>query len=250
MKKKLLWIGGSILVLGLVVFIALQFFLGSIVVAGVNRFGPQLTQTKVTLTEANISPLSGKGSLRGLVVGNPKGWSDSNLCSLGRVQIDMEPFSVLGDHIVINEILIEEPEFNYETKIIASNVADLLKNIEQVVGATDKGAAPVAKNGKPIKFEVKHFKLSGGKVRLGVGGSLVGTTLPMLPIEMHDLGTKEGGITPDQLVFAVMKNVTANVVSATVQAAGDIGKTGGAATVQGVKQAGEAIKSLFGGSKK
>lgn len=247
--KKLYIVLGILAVLALGTYICLNFFLGSVVTAGVNRFAPMLTQTKVELKSANISPFSGKGTLNGLVVGNPKGWSDANLCSLGKVHLDVVPFSILGDHVVINEIEIDAPEFNYETKIIASNVADLLKNIESVMGSAKTGAAqPTAKNGQPIKFEVKKFRLTNGKVRLGLAGT--GMTLPMPPIELTDLGTKEGGITPDQLVFAVMKSVTASVVTATAQAAGQLGKTGGAATVEGAKQAIEGIKGIFGGSKK
>ena len=71
----------------------------------------------------------------------------------------------------------------------------------------------------------------------------------MPPIALDDLGTKEGGITPDQLVFAVMRSVTGSVVSATAQAAGKLGGTAGAAAAEGVKSAGEAIKGLFGGKK-
>ncbi|MSU72503.1 MAG: hypothetical protein EXS43_09195 [Opitutus sp.] len=88
--------------------------------------------------------------------------------------------------------------------------------------------------------------MQNGRVRLGVGGT--GMSLPMPPITLTDLGTKEGGITPDQLVFAVMKNVTGSVGSATASAAGDIGKTG-AAAAEGLKKTGEAIKGLFGGKK-
>lgn len=246
--KKLLYISGGLLVVALVAFVALQFFLGSVVTTAVNNFAPKLTQTTVVLNSAKISPLSGAGTLSGLVVGNPKGWSDANLCSLGQVHVDVAPFSILGDHIIVNEITIEAPEFNYETKIVASNVADLLKNIEAAMGG-GKNATPQAttKSGQPIKFEVKKFRLANGKVRLGVGAAAM--TLPMPPIELNDLGTKEGGITPDQLVFAVMKSVTSSVVSATAQAAGQIGSTGGAAAVEQAKKAVDGIKGLFGGKK-
>ena len=133
-------------------------------------------------------------------------------------------------------------------KIISSNVADLLKNIEAAMGG-GKDAAPQAttKSGQPIKFAVKKFRLTNGKVRLGLAGA--GMTLPMPAIELNDLGTKDGGITPDQLVYAVMKSITGSVVSATAQAAGDIGKTSGAAAAEGAKKAVEGIKGLFGGKK-
>ena len=246
--KKILYIGGGLLVLGLIGFFALEFFLGHIVTAGVNNFAPKLTQTTVVLNRSVISPLTGSGTLSGLVVGNPKGWSENNLCSLGKVHLSVAPFSLLGDHILVNEISIDAPEFNYETKIISSNVADLLKNIEATMGG-GKDAAPQAttKSGQPIKFAVKKFRLTNGKVRLGLAGA--GMTLPMPDIELNDLGTKEGGITPDQLVFAVMKSVTGSIVTATAKAAGDIGKTSGAAAAEGAKKAVEGIKGLFGGKK-
>ncbi len=248
MKKILLYGGLALLVLLLVGYLTLQFFLGGIVTAGVNKFGPQITQTKVQLSGASLSPLNGQGTLKGLVVGNPKGWSENDLCSLGEIKIDAQPFSVLGDHIVVNEIVIDAPVFNYETKLVASNVKDLLNNIEQTLGGGKAQPEPATKEGKPIKFEVKHFKLTNGKVRLGVGPAAM--TLPMPPIELHDLGTKEGGITPGQLVFAVMRSVTTSVVAATTQAIGKIGGTSGAAAAEGVKQVGDAIKGLFGGEKK
>ncbi len=244
--KKILVIGGIIVGLGIVGVIVTSFFLGNIVTAGVNNFAPKLTQTKVVLTSASISPLSGRGTLSGLVVGNPQGWSEANLCSLGQIHLDVQPFSILGDHIVVNEISIEAPEFNYETKIVSSNVADLLKNIEQLTGGKDSPQA-TTKSGKPIKFEVKKFRLQNGWVRLGVGPAAM--KLPMPPIALDNLGTTEGGITPDQLVLAVMKSVTSSVVGATTGAALKIGGTTGAAAAEGAKQAVEGIKGLFGGKK-
>lgn len=246
--KKLLIIAGVVIGLGIVTVVVLAMFLGSIVTTGVNSFAPKITQTKVTLAGATISPLTGSGTLSNLVVGNPKGWSDNNLCALGKIHVDVAPFSILGDHIVVNEVVIDAPEFNYETKLVASNVKDLMKNIEAATGGGQSAGQPATKEGKPIKFEVKKFSLTNGKVRLGVGGT--GAALPMPPISLTDLGTKEGGITPDQLVVAVMRSVTSSIVTATANAAGEIGKTGGAAAAEGARKAGDAIRGLFGGDKK
>jgi len=245
--KKLLLIGGIIVGLGIVGVVVTSFFLGNIVTAGVNRFGPQITQTSVVLQSASISPLNGSGTLSGLVVGNPKGWSEAPICALGKIHLDVQPFSILGDHVIINEISIDAPEFNYETKIVASNVGDLLKNIEALTGSASTPQA-TAKNGKPIKFEVKRFRLQNGWVRVGVGPAAL--KLPMPPLSLDNLGTSEGGITPDQLTFAIMRALTPNIIAATTQAAGKLVPTAGAAAVEGVKQLGAGIKGMFGGEKK
>lgn len=246
MKKKLTLTLGILAGIVLVVYVGLTFFLGSIVKAGVNSFGPKLTQTKVALAGANISPLTGSGTLSGLAVANPKGWSDANAFYLGKIHVDIEPFSVFGDHIVINEIIIDQPEFLYETKVIASNIKDLLKNIEEFTG--QGGEEPKTKSGQPIKFVVKKFRLTNGTARLGLGAGAI--PLPLPPISLDDIGVKEGGITPDQLADVIMRSVLSDIVSATTQAVGKVGSTTGAAAAEAAKDAakktGEGIKRLFG----
>lgn len=247
MNKKLLIAGGIAVLLIAGLYIGLEFFLGSVVKAGVNAFGPKITQTKVDLASAIISPLSGSGTLKGLTVGNPAGWNAERAFYLGHIHIKVQPFSIFGDHIVIDEISIDQPEFTYETKIIASNIGDLLKNIEAVTGKADKSTEPTTKSGKVIKFEVKKFRMTGGTVSVGAGPAAI--KLPLPPVEMTDLGTSEGGITPDQLTMAIMRRVTPAIVGATAKSALQLGGTGGAAAAEGLKKTGEAIKSIFGGGK-
>ncbi len=246
--KKFLIILGVLAVLGIVAVVLVSMNLGKIVTAGVNRFGPSLTQTTLTLDSATISPFNGVGTLNRLVVGNPKGWSNSPLCSVANIHIDVVPSSLTGDHIIINEITIEAPEFNYETKIIASNVNDLLKNIDQALGS---GPTPDPKSPAPAtgsaqkKFAIKKLRVVDGKVRVGLIGTATNVTLPV--IEINELGTKEGGVTAAEAASILMKQIVRHVVSATAGAAGDLGMTGGAAAAEGVKKAGDAIKGFFGG---
>lgn len=243
MKKILLIV--AVLVLG--AYVVLAYFLGSIVKAGVNNFGPKLTQTKVELAGATLSPLTGSGTLTGLAVGNPKGWTETDAFKLGKIHIDVAPLSILGDHVVVNEIIIDGPEFLYETKFVSSNIKDLLKNIEQFTG---KGGQTAETNeGKPVKFVVKKFRLTNGKATLGVGVAALPVPLP--PISLDNLGEAEGGITADQLAGALMKNVLNSIVTGTASALGQVGSTSGAAAVEktkeAAKKAGESIKKLFNG---
>lgn len=246
MNKKLIVFGGGFMVVILVVYIGMTYFLGSIVKAGVNSFAPKLTQTKVVLASATLSPLTGSGTLGGLSVGNPAGWSDGNAFTLGKVHVDVEPLSIFGDHIVINEIIIDEPVFVYETKIVSSNIKDLLKNIESFTGGG--GREPAAKGGKSIKFVVKKFRMTNAKATLGVGVSALPVPLP--PISLDNLGVSEGGITADQLAGTLISNVLGSIVSGTANALGQVGSTAGAASVEktkdAAKQATEGIKKLFG----
>jgi hypothetical protein len=243
--KKLLIAGGICAGLCVGALVVASFYLGSIVTRAVNGYAPGIAKTRVVLSSADISPFSGNGTLRGFVLGNPNGWSEANLASLGKVHMSMVPSSIFGDHIVINEIDVDSPEFNYETKLVSSNVNDLLANVERATGA--KTSQPVAKNGKPVKLEVKHFRVHDGVVRLGVGEAAL--KIPLPPIELTNIGTQENGVTPDQLASTMMRSVTANIVKAAARAAVNAGATAGTAAVDGVKKAGSAVKGLFGGKK-
>jgi uncharacterized protein involved in outer membrane biogenesis len=213
--KKLLIIGGTLVGLCLVALVVASFFLGSIVKAGVNDYGPKITRTKVSLAGASISPLSGNGSLRGLQVGNPTGWSDADLASLGSIHVSVVPKSLFADHVVINDIDIDAPAFDYETKLSSSNVGDLLANIEQNSGSS--AATAKSKSGAPLKFEVRHFRVRNGQVRLGAGAAAVSVPLP--PLELSNVGTAEGGITSAQLATTVMRALSRNILSAGAKAA-------------------------------
>jgi uncharacterized protein involved in outer membrane biogenesis len=242
MKKLLVSLAVILVVLVLAVYLGGQFFLGSAVKAGVNSYGPKLTQTKVELANAYISPVTGSGTLGGLFVGNPPGWSSDKAFYLGRVDVKLKPFSVLGDHVIIEEIVIDQPEFVYETKVVSSNIGDLLKNIEAATGGK-KTDEPAAKEEQPRKIEVKKFILRNGRVTIGVGSAAM--TISMPPVELTDIGTKEGGVTAQQFAFTVMRAVTASVIQASTQALMKTLPTSGAAAGDAMKNAAEGIKNLF-----
>lgn len=250
--KKALIAGGVVVGVLVVALVTVSFFLGSIVKTGVNTYGPRITQTSVRLAGASISPFSGSGSLRGLVVGNPKGWSSSDLVSVGRIHVAVAPRSLFTDRIVIKDIEIDAPVFDYETRLVSSNVGDLLKTVEHQSGS---GAATAkTKSGKPIHLEVRHFALRDGVVRLGAGKAAA--RIPLPPLELSNIGLG-GGVSPAELAAVVMRSLTDDIVRAVASGAGRAAATAKAAATQqlnnatkSVKQkAEEKVKGLLGGKR-
>jgi uncharacterized protein involved in outer membrane biogenesis len=245
--KVFLLLAGGLAALVVAALVVLTFFLGSIVKAGVNKYGPGLTKSKVELADARIFPLTGNGTIRGLLIGNPPGWKSDRAIYLGEAHLSVAPLSLWGDHIVINDILIDQPEFVYETKIFSSNLQDLIKNMRDAAGpAPDTAAIAAAKASQPRRYEVKRIRLQNGKVTIALGSS--STRVPLPSLTLTDLGTKEGGLTAGKLAAVIMRDVLQQVLAA---AAANGGKpTGSAAvdaTVDAAKKAAEALKELLKG---
>ncbi len=241
--KKLLKIFAVLALLGVLALVVIGIFLGPIVTKAVNTVGPKITGTTVTLEGAKVSPLTGGGALTGLFVGNPAGWTGDKAIYLGEVRASVQPFSLLGDHIVVNEVFIDGPEFVFEKKLLGgSNIDALLAQIEANMGAGKSTTTPTAEEApaKPIKFAVKSFRIQNAKMTLVAAGQPI--TVPLPPLTLTDLGVAEGGITPDQVATSVLKNVLGQMGTASVAALKDVGGAALDGGKEGAKAAGEALK--------
>jgi len=245
MLKILLKMFVVLALLGVIALVGIGFFLGPIVTKVVNTLGPKITGTTVTLDGAKISPLTGSGTLKGLFVGNLEGWSSDKAFYLGEVRGSVQPFSLLGDCIVVNEVFIDGPELVYEKRLLGgSNIDALLKQVEANIGRGSSTSAtkPDGKPAKQLKFAIKSFRLQNVKVSMGIGKAMV--SVPMPPITITDLGVAEGGITPDQIVGTVLRAVIANLGSATA----DVALKMGGSALDGSMSLGGAVKDVGKGA--
>ena len=234
-KKLVILIAIALLALG--TFFFLGSVLGSAVTSAVNTIAPQVTGTKVTLDSALISPFNGTGSLNELYVGNPEGFSDGKAFSCGKVHVDARISSVLSDTIVIEEIIIQAPEFIYETKLTSSNIGKILDNVNKFAGSSEPAKQESAST---KKIEIKRFVLEGAVVSVSAAGMTMPVPVPRM--EITDIGTAKGGVLPAEAAAEVLKRVLASVSQAAVTAiAKDPAKFG--------KDAEDAVKKLGSGLK-
>lgn len=243
--KTFLKIVAVLFLLGVIALVAIGFFISPIVTKAVNTVGPKITGTKVELASVSISPLTGGGTLTGLFVGNPEGWTGDKAFYLGQIRASVQPSSLLGDFILVNEVFIDGPEFVYEKRLMGgSNIDALLKQIETNTGGAKTPPAEPAKEekpAKPVKFAVKSFVLKDAKVAVVAAGQTIAITLPTITIT--DLGVAEGGITADQVATAVLKRMLVQIGPAATQA---ITQLGAGALEGGTEGAKGALNKLLG----
>ncbi|HEY9156148.1 MAG TPA: AsmA family protein [Opitutaceae bacterium] len=202
MKTFLVIIGGLV-ALVILALLVVGMTLGRIVTHGINTHGPQYTQTKVQVDSVHLSPLSGSGSIENLVVGNPEGWTSDHAFSVGKIALSIQPSSLLGDHVVVNSLVVQSPDIVYETQYTTSNLQDLLKNIQK--NDTEKTESAPAEKKPPKKIEIKSLQLDNAKITIIASGRTQTVTVPS--ISMENVGTSQGGLTPAQLSTAILKEV-------------------------------------------
>jgi uncharacterized protein involved in outer membrane biogenesis len=242
MKKILIGIAVALVVIVVGAVVAVSLFLDGAIKKGVETFGPQLTRVDVKLDGVSVSLLSGSGSIKGLVVGNPEGYKMPTAITVGKASLALSPGSLLSDKVVIKSVRVEAPEITFELGAGGNNLSKILANVEAATG----GKSAPAESAPGKKLQVDEFLITGAKVR--VGATALGSTAPILlpEIRLSNLGTGPDGITAADLTQQVLKVLTDAAVNAAAGAVGEIGK----GTVDAAKDVGKTATETVGGAAK
>ena len=156
-----------IAVVAIVVVIGLQN-INKIVKTAVETVGPDVTKTEVRLAEVDIQLMQGRGELRGLTVANPQGFSRANAFSLGEIALQIDPASLTGDVIVINEIVITGAQLLAEHKNIKdTNLQALFDNVSgNENNQTSSSQASTTDASQQVKLAIEQFTFSASEIKL------------------------------------------------------------------------------------
>jgi len=179
--------------------------LDSIVQTALETHGSRLTGTRVVVDDVDISPQSGEGTLRGLRIENPSGFSRGDAIRFAEVRLRIDVSTLMKDPLVIDEVRIEAPYANYEVKPPGkSNIDVIRENLERALPKGAKGveeAPPAGETSPPAqapeapvrRLVIRKFSFENGSVSAdarALGGKQFETTLP--PLRLSNLGGKQG----------------------------------------------------------
>ncbi len=276
--KRFLLIGGGVVVVVVAAIVVFLFMgLGSAVKTAIESIGSEATKTTVTLNEADVSITSASGALRGLVVGNPSGFSGPHAVKLDEISVSLDPASVTGDAIVLKEVVVNAPAVAYEILASGNNIDAIRANVDAYANAQGGGGSSSGSGGSGTKLIIENLYIRNGRVDVSsnlLQGRNLGATLP--EIHLTDIGKDKGGATPaevaEQIVDALAQGVGGAVASLDIEGqlkglatgAGGLsegvggvatgatdavtgsGTTGGSLVPEGADKAGEALKGVLG----
>jgi len=241
--KRILAVAGVVLVLavaGIAWFVLTR--LDSMVAQLIETHGSQATGTSVRVGSVRIDLRGGRGTIRGLRVANPKGYSRGDAFELGEITLGIDLGSIQSSPIVIDELTVSAPKASYEVDAKGRSNFDAIKaNLDR--GSSGVPAEASEAGGEPPRIAIKRFAFQEGTVSADF--SAVDPKREMLEAELpsvrlQNVGGSKGG-TPGELgktiagafTRSVAKTVAANEAGRAAEKAvgdklgGDAGKAAG-----------------------
>lgn len=207
--KKTALITFSIIVIALVGGVVyIKTNLNSIVKSAIEKYGSEVTQTDVKVEKVDIVLESGKGTVSGFSIGNPKSFFAASAIRVGSVMLEVDRSTITGSGpIVINEIDVESPQVIYEVNATGNNN---LQTLQQNVSSGSAEKSSESGSGEPSrKVIIKNLYIKDGEV--GITHALlarkkVKATLPS--IHLTNIGESGAGATPEQVAAVVFSAIT------------------------------------------
>ncbi|MDQ2075502.1 hypothetical protein [Marinimicrobium sp. ABcell2] len=194
----------SVLV-ALLIVIAIALLVGlrnldALVEVAIESIGTHVTQTEVTVERVNIELTEARGTVYGLTVANPEGFTEPYIFQVGEVSLQILPASLTEKVLVLPRIVIDGAELHAEHAGVADiNIHQMVQNIQRDVDEEAKAttASP------DVRFMVEELRFTNATLNL-LSGELGERRYTMDDIHLTDLGDREEGLTPAQLTRAIL----------------------------------------------
>jgi uncharacterized protein involved in outer membrane biogenesis len=190
------------------IVVVVHLWLDAWIKSKIEDIGPAVTGTPVTLDSIRTSLLFGSIELRGLAIGNPKGFQAPHAFKVGSLRVRVNGRSLFAPVLVIEEILIDAPEVTIEGLHPHDNLSQLQRNVRAFSGSsgTAKAATATGEAGSR-KVQISDFVMKDGRGTVqfsvrGAGGQSLSIRIPDL--HLKDVGNAAGGVPPAKLAAVLI----------------------------------------------
>jgi uncharacterized protein involved in outer membrane biogenesis len=212
LKVFLIGLVALVVVVGIVLTVAISN-LDRIVKGVVESSGSEVLGTEVTLNQAEISLKGGKGSLKGLAIANPEGFSAENAFELDEVTLVLDLGTVTSDEVVVEQVVVDGARVRFEETGGSINLQTLLKNAQDYAGPSEPGESTEEETESAgPNLVIKEFRFTNAEATLISEklGQEVSTGIP--DVILHDIGRKGAGVTAAEAAKEVLVPVIRQVI--------------------------------------
>ena len=203
------------------------------------KYGSEMLGVDVKVKDVELSPTDGRGSLKGVEIATPKGFTSPRTTRVGEIRLALEPATIRDNLVVIHEIAVESPEIWYDRGGSGTTNLDAIqKNIEGYLQrsgtpAEGKAAGPPAPG---RRYVIEKISIRGARVTMttaGLKGQGIGFTLP--DIELRNIGQRPEGVTAAQAANVVTNALISKIAQRVITNLDVLRKGGKDAAIDALK---------------
>ncbi|WP_096085785.1 hypothetical protein [Agaribacterium haliotis] len=193
-------------ILVLVIAVALWYVfsnLNEIVKEIVEKEGSAVLQTPVSLNHVDIKLMDARATLGQFSIKNYPGFSEKNLAGFDDITVAMDPATLEGKVIVLDEIVIDGVNVVAEQKGKSTNIQTLLDKLPKSDSADSETSADSSTSEEPL-LAINKLRFTNNSLKF-VTEKWGSKTLKMPDIVQNNIGSASHGLTPKQVTEAIIK---------------------------------------------
>lgn len=219
-KKKIWKIAGITLGTIVILLLVVLLSLGFIVKHTLTSVGPKVLGAPVKVGMVSVNVFSGVVDIRNLFIGNPEGYKHDRALTVKHIRVDIIPSTLTAKKLVVEEFTLDGVDVYFEPSatMLSNNLSQLNKNVAAFSEKFSSGAGQKADENAAEKTEtrlqVDDLNLTSIFVNVVASAPGLPSTsapLPVVPIELDNLGQDEDGITALNLTAVVLNKLTLGV---------------------------------------
>ncbi|HON00744.1 MAG TPA: hypothetical protein PLM33_10890 [Acidobacteriota bacterium] len=217
MKKAILILVGVlvvILIIGGVAFYWLYSNLDRLVQQAIEEQGTRLTGTQVTLESVTLELREGRGTLTGLRIANPKGFTPGDAIKAGRIVLALDLASLQSDPLVLREIELQDVGVLYERNRAGSGNLETIR--DNLTAATGQAEPKAPESTEERRLRIMRLAWNEGLLTARLPGREDPLQLELPALEMSDVGGPQGA-PPEEIGRQVLDRFLQNVIDTAVQ---------------------------------
>jgi len=178
-----------VIVISAVVIYTLFSSLDSIVKNAIEYHGTQIMDSRVTLEAVEFSLTEGRGTLRGVRVDNPDGFSSEPAFTLGEITLDIDVNSLASSPLVIEKVHVLSPSVRFETDESGRSNLDVLT--EKIRSFSDT-SEPAEDGGEETRLRIKEFIFEKGTIEASIPQLEQEVTIELPSLQVKEIGGSDG----------------------------------------------------------
>jgi hypothetical protein len=184
------------------------------VARAIEEQGTRIVGTRVHVDSVDIELAAGKGTIRGVRVANPEGYSSDDAITLAAIELAIDARSLREQPFRVTEVHVGDSVVNFELRADGgSNIEYLTRQISR--GSEEAPEEP-ASRGELQRFAIADFAFAGGEIFVARPGVEGRERVHLPDLELHDVGGKQGasgGEVGKEIARAFTRRVVATTAS-------------------------------------